>query len=56
MLEKIVRLEPTPLELAESLEQLRWMEHGIPIQTRIAPFPSLGVDTPEDLDRISSLI
>jgi len=52
VLENIVTLGPTQLEEAESLEQLRWMEHGIRIRTAISTLPSIGVDTPEDLKRI----
>lgn len=52
VLEQVVTLPSTPLEQAESLEQLRWMEHGIEIRTAITHFPSLGVDTPEDLELI----
>jgi len=47
------RLPPTPLERAESLEQLRVLEHGYRIAVRIAPEPfPAGVDTPEDLARV----
>lgn len=56
VLEELVKLPPTQLEMAESLEQLRWMEQGFPIQTKITEFPSLGVDTPEDLEKIRLLI
>ncbi len=56
MLKKIAALPPTTLELVESLEQLRWMEHDIPIQvveTRCADqgFSGFSVDTAEDLAR-----
>ena len=56
-LRRFARLEPTPLERAEALEQLRALEHGFRIAVRIAPesFPG-GVDTPEDLMRVRALL
>ncbi len=55
-LEEICKLPPSPLEQAESLEQLRWMEHGFEIHTRPTGFVSMGVDTPEDLEKIRNRI
>lgn len=52
ILDQVVKFTPTTLELAESLEQLRWMEHGIPVQTALTHLTSMGVDTPEDLESI----
>lgn len=46
------RLEPTPLELAERLEQLRALEHGYRIMTARIDDDPIGVDTPADLDRV----
>ncbi len=56
-LRRFAKLAPTPLERAESLEQLRALEHGYRIAVRIAPeaFPP-GVDTAEDLAHAERLL
>lgn len=55
-LAKFVGLEPSPLELAEGLEQLRALENGIDIVVFDAPRPAFGVDTPEDLARAERVL
>jgi 3-deoxy-manno-octulosonate cytidylyltransferase (CMP-KDO synthetase) len=50
-------LSPAPLELTESLEQLRALWHGHRIAVHLtAQAPAAGVDTPEDLERVRQLI
>jgi len=49
---KITVLPQSPLELAESLEQLRWIENGFHIAIRTTTYESFGVDTPEDLKKL----
>lgn len=52
ILRQITRLPPSSLEIAESLEQNRWIEHGFRIKTAITRFINHPVDTPEDLEAI----
>ncbi len=49
-------LPPTALERAEKLEQLRALGHGCPIRVVVVDYSPLGVDTPEDLERVRRLL
>lgn len=51
VLKEITSLPQSSLELAESLEQLRWLENGYTIKTGITEFETIGIDTPEDLEK-----
>ena len=53
---KFASLAQTPLERAESLEQLRALEHGYRIHTVETQHDSIGVDTPDDLERVRQLL
>ncbi|HWW61968.1 MAG TPA: 3-deoxy-manno-octulosonate cytidylyltransferase, partial [Thermoanaerobaculia bacterium] len=53
-IERFVALPPSPLELAESLEQLRGLQHGLTIRVARTNKPHLGVDRPEDVARVES--
>jgi 3-deoxy-manno-octulosonate cytidylyltransferase (CMP-KDO synthetase) len=50
-LKKITSFERSYLEIAESLEQNRWIENGIKIRTALTEWESIGIDTPDDLER-----
>lgn len=49
ILKRITRLPQSPLEIAESLEQLRWIENGIHVRVAVCDTYSIGIDTPADL-------
>jgi 3-deoxy-manno-octulosonate cytidylyltransferase (CMP-KDO synthetase) len=52
----LARLAPTPLERTESLEQLRALEHGVRIKVVETLHQAIGVDTPEDLERVRQIV
>lgn len=54
-LQEVTKLPQSKLELIESLEQLRWLENGYWIQTEITEHESIGIDTPEDLQRVKEM-
>ena len=49
VLQQITKLEQSPLEIAERLEQLRWLENGYRIRVGVTNIETIGIDTPEDL-------
>jgi len=55
-LERFHRLPPSPLELAEKLEQLRFLEGGIAIAVAETRTDTVGVDTAEDLERARAFL
>ena len=55
-LKEITQLPQSSLEIAESLEQLRWLENGIRIRMEKTPWESIGIDTPEDLKKALEML
>lgn len=51
---EITQILPSALETAESLEQLRWLENGYKIHTRVTELETIAIDTPEDLEKLQS--
>ncbi len=51
VLKEISKLQQSPLEIAESLEQLRWLQNGYKIKVGITDIETIGIDTPEDLQK-----
>ncbi len=51
VLEQITKLEISSLEKTESLEQLRWLENGFHIKVKETNIETIGIDTPEDLEK-----
>ncbi len=56
ILSEITKIKQSSLELAECLEQLRWIENGYVIQTQITSVENIAIDTPEDLKKIVNKI
>ena len=51
VLHEVTQLPQSPLEVAESLEQLRWLQNGYRIKVGLTNVETVGIDTPEDLQR-----
>ena len=56
VLHEITRLPQSSLELAESLEQLRWLQNGYRIKVGLTDVETVGIDTPEDLERAEQIL
>ena len=56
VLSEITKLPQSPLELAESLEQLRWLQNGYRIKVGLTDVETVGIDTPEDLARAEAML
>ena len=51
VLHQVAHMEPSALEQAESLEQLRWLENGLAIRMALSDAENISIDTPDDLHR-----
>ena len=56
VLREVTQLPQTPLELAESLEQLRWLENGYRIRVGLTDVETVGIYTPADLERAEEFL
>ncbi len=56
VLRQITSLPQSPLELAESLEQLRWLENGYVIKVGLTNIHTIGIDTPDDLQKAEEFL
>lgn len=56
VLHEITQLPQSPLEQAESLEQLRWLQNGYRIKVGLSDVETVGIDTPEDLARAEAFL
>ena len=56
VLHQITQLPQSPLELAERLEQLRWLQNGYRIKVGLTDVETVGIDTPDDLQRAEAFL
>lgn len=56
VLKEVTSLPQSSLELAESLEQLRWLENGYTIKVGVTNIETVGIDTPQDLERAKRML
>ncbi len=56
VLREITSLPQSPLEMAESLEQLRWLENGYTIKVGVSDIETIGIDTPADLEAAEAFL
>lgn len=56
VLAEITKLPQSSLEIAESLEQLRWLQNGYRIKVGITDIETIGIDTPDDLEKAEEFI
>ena len=56
VLKEITALPQSSLEIAESLEQLRWLENGYTIKVGVTDVETIGIDTPQDLERAEEFL
>lgn len=56
VLQEITKLPQSPLELAEGLEQLRWLQNGYKVKVGLTDVETVGIDTPEDLQHAEQFL
>lgn len=56
VLGQITALQPSSLEIAEGLEQLRWIENGYKIKVELTDYESVAIDVPDDLQKLTKFL